>query len=444
MLTFSSSAQPPFLFVARPFRCRTPILFADAASYVLRCILSHPFSSQQLVSLLETLSSTEPHYIRCVKPNNLLKPAIFESKNVLQQLRCWGFMEAIWISYAGYPTRKPFDEFVDQFGILAPEVLDARSDEVTACKTLLEKVSSEGTEVLGRSASIIQRKVRSYLCRRSFILIRRSAIQMQAVCRGIMFMRRNAACLRIQTGLGMYVARRTYKELCSSSISISSAIRGMVAREDVGFRRQTIAAVIIQRKQQLQQCAWRGKVARIELKKLKMAARETGALQAAKNKLEKQVEELTSGALQLEKRMRSDLEEAKILENTKLQSALQEMQSQFKETKEMLAKEREAAKKLAEIVPVIQEVPVVDNVMMEKLTAQNENLKAMVNSLELKIDETEKKFEETSRISEERLKQALDAESKIVELKSAMHRARKMVTFSMMRAEPMNHRVQHL
>lgn len=43
---------------------------------------------QQLQQLLETLSSTEPHYIRCVKPNNLLKPAIFENKNVLQQLRC--------------------------------------------------------------------------------------------------------------------------------------------------------------------------------------------------------------------------------------------------------------------------------------------------------------------------------------------------------------------
>lgn len=35
-------------------------------------------------------------------------------------------MEAIRISCAGYPTRKPFDEFVDRFGILAPEVLDGR------------------------------------------------------------------------------------------------------------------------------------------------------------------------------------------------------------------------------------------------------------------------------------------------------------------------------
>lgn len=37
-----------------------------------------------------------------------------------------GVMEAIRISCAGYPTRKPFYEFVDRFGILAPEVLSGR------------------------------------------------------------------------------------------------------------------------------------------------------------------------------------------------------------------------------------------------------------------------------------------------------------------------------
>ena len=42
----------------------------------------------QLQQLMETLNSTEPHYIRCVKPNNLLKPAVFENVNIMQQLRC--------------------------------------------------------------------------------------------------------------------------------------------------------------------------------------------------------------------------------------------------------------------------------------------------------------------------------------------------------------------
>lgn len=85
-------------------------------------------------------------------------------------------MEAIRISCAGYPTRKPFYEFVDRFGILAPGVLTGRygvdfglvyiymrtqlviilvyccnkisSDEIKACKSLLEKVGLEGYQVI--------------------------------------------------------------------------------------------------------------------------------------------------------------------------------------------------------------------------------------------------------------------------------------------------------
>ncbi|GFZ13480.1 myosin family protein with Dil domain-containing protein [Actinidia rufa] len=426
---------------------------------------------QQLQALLETLSTTEPHYIRCVKPNNLLKPSIFENNNVLQQLRCGGVMEAIRISCAGYPTRKPFYEFVDRFGLLAPEVLDGSTDEVAACKRLLEKVELQGyqigktkvflragqmaeldarrTEILGRSASIIQRKIRSYMARKSFFLTRLSAIRIQSVCRGELARqvyeskRREASCLRIQTVFRMHLDRKAYKELCSSAVSIQAGMRGMAARDELRFRRQTRAAIIVQshcRKYLARlhytelkkaaittQCAWRGKVARRELRQLKMAARETGALQAAKNKLEKQVEELT-WRLQLEKRMRADMEEAKTQENTKLQSALQDMQLQFKETKEMLKKERETVKKAAEQIPVIQEVPVIDHSLMDKINAENEKLKALVSSLEKKIGETEKKYEETSKLSEERLKQALQAESKIIQLKTSMQRLEEKIS----------------
>ncbi|KAF3617650.1 Myosin-14 [Capsicum annuum] len=427
--------------------------------------ICHYAGDQQLQSLLETLNATEPHYIRCVKPNNLLKPAIFENHNVLQQLRCGGVMEAIRISMAGYPTRKPFYEFLDRFGILSPEVLDGSTDEVAACKRLLEKVGLQGyqigktkvflragqmaeldarrTEVLGRSASIIQRKVRSYMARRSFTLLRRSTIQIQSMCRGELArhvyesLRREAASLRIQTIVRMYIARKAYKELWSAAVSTQTGLRGMAARNELRFRRQTKAAIIIQshchkflacskfknlKKAVITtQCAWRAKVARKELKKLKMAARETGALQAAKNKLEKQVEELT-WRLQLEKRMRADVEEAKNQENAKLQSALQEMQVQFKETKEMLVKERENAKRAAEQIPIVHEVPVIDHELMNKLSTENENLKTMVSSLENKIGETERKYEETNKLSEERLKQAMEAESKIVQLKTTMQR----------------------
>lgn len=70
-----------------------------------------------------------------------------------------------------------------------------------------------------------------------------------------------------------------------------------------------------------------------------------------------------------------DMEEAKAKENERLQSALQEVQLQFKETKVLLEKEREATKRMVEKVPVIQEVPVVDHALMEKLSSENKKLK---------------------------------------------------------------------
>lgn len=73
--------------------------------------------------------------------------------------------------------------------------------------------------------------------------------------------------------------------------------------------------------------------------------------------------------------MQADLEETKTQENAKLQTALQEMQLQFTETKELLVKEREAVKQAAEQVPIIQEVPVIDHEMINKLTTENEQLK---------------------------------------------------------------------
>ncbi|XP_051141861.1 myosin-6-like isoform X2 [Andrographis paniculata] len=418
----------------------------------------------QLQSLLEILSTTEPHYIRCVKPNNLLKPAIFENHNVLQQLRCGGVMEAIRISCAGYPTKKPFIEFVDRFGILAPDVLDGSMDDVAGCEKILRKVGLEGyqigktkvflragqmadldarrTEVLGRSACIVQRKFRSYMARKSFSLLRCAATSIQSLCRGELSrhtyegLRREAACVTMQRHSRMYVARKSYLELYSSAVLIQSVIRGISARNELYFRRRTSAAIAIQKHcrkfialsvyKKLKravitaQCAWKGRVARKELRKLKMAARETGALQAAKNKLEKQVEELTL-RLQLEKRMR----ESKTHETTKLQNSLEQLQLELKETKDELEKEKLAAKLAVEQVqevPVIKEIPVVDTEMVDKLTFENEKLKELVSSLEHKIDEAEKKYEAANKLSEERLKQAMEAESMIVKLKTTVHK----------------------
>nr|CAB3492369.1 unnamed protein product [Digitaria exilis] len=264
---------------------------------------------QQLQSLLETLSATEPHYIRCVKPNNVLKPAIFENSNVLQQLRCGGVLEAIRISCLGYPTRRTFYEFVNRFGILQPKALCRSHDEVTAAKMLLDKANLTGY---------------------------------QSHCRS-------------------YLARSQYVKLMKAIITA--------------------------------QCGWRRRVARRELRNLKTAAKETGALQAAKSKLQKEVEELT-WRLQLEKRIRADMEEARTQENKKLQLQLHEMQLQLKDTKDLLKREHETAKEASEKAAAVPEI-LADTARIDELTSEKERLKALhiVNfamiSLQEKLTNTE-------------------------------------------------------
>ena len=73
------------------------------------------------------------------------------------------------------------------------------------------------------------------------------------------------------------------------------------------------------------------------------------------------------------------MEEAKSQENAKLQIALQDMQQEVKETRAMLIKEQEAAKKAAGKARIIREVPVVDTAMMDKLTAENNKLKVKLS-----------------------------------------------------------------
>ena len=73
------------------------------------------------------------------------------------------------------------------------------------------------------------------------------------------------------------------------------------------------------------------------------------------------------------------MEEAKTQENAKLQYALQEVQLEYKETKELLMKEHGVAKRAAEQILVIREVSVIDHAMLDKLTAESEELKSLMS-----------------------------------------------------------------
>ncbi|XP_058786039.1 myosin-15-like isoform X5 [Vicia villosa] len=333
---------------------------------------SYKFSSvasrfkQQLQALMETLKTTEPHYIRCVKPNSLNLPQKFENTSVLHQLRCGGVLEAVRISLAGYPTRRTYSEFVDRFGLITPEFSDGSYDDRATTQKILQKLKLENfqlgrtkvflragqigildsrrAEVLDNAAKCIQRRLHTFIAHRDFISTRVAAVSLQACCRGCLarriyaFKRENAAAISIQKYIRMGLTRRVYMTLYSSAIIIQSNVRGFTTRQRFLHRKEHKAATIIQaywrmckvrsafKQHQFSivaiQCLWRCKQAKKQLRRLKQEASEAGALRLAKTKLEKQLEELT-WRLHLEKKLRVSNEEAKQVEISKFQKALE-------------------------------------------------------------------------------------------------------------------------
>uniref|UniRef100_A0A804ICQ5 Uncharacterized protein n=1 Tax=Musa acuminata subsp. malaccensis TaxID=214687 RepID=A0A804ICQ5_MUSAM len=208
----------------------------------------------QLQSLMETLNSTQPHYIRCVKPNNVLKPSIFENFNVIQQLRCGvRVLEAIRISCAGYPTRRTFYEFLLRFSLLAPEVLEGNFDDKAACQKILDKIGLKGYQ-LGKSKVFLRAGQMAELDARraEFLRLRQASVYLQSLWRGRLAcklyecIRREAAAVKIQKNLRRYFARKSYTALRMSAITLQTGSRAMIARNDFRLRKQTKASICIQ------------------------------------------------------------------------------------------------------------------------------------------------------------------------------------------------------
>ena len=91
---------------------------------------------KQLDKLTSDLSQTGSHFIRCVKPNVVKKPRVFEGPKVIDQLRSSGMMEALKLMHEGFPTRCPFSDLYDRYhSLMPPEV--ANMDPATFCQFLL-------------------------------------------------------------------------------------------------------------------------------------------------------------------------------------------------------------------------------------------------------------------------------------------------------------------
>jgi len=74
----------------------------------------------QLLNLMAKVETTEPHYIRCLKPNDKAKPLMLVRARLTEQLRYGGVLEAVRVARMGYPVRLGHAEFFRRYRMVLP------------------------------------------------------------------------------------------------------------------------------------------------------------------------------------------------------------------------------------------------------------------------------------------------------------------------------------
>lgn len=98
----------------------------------------------QLQALVTVLQESDPHFVRCLKPNSEKSASLFTSQLVLQQLRYSGVLEAIQIRKSGYPTRKLHRDFFASYRVLSGipvSKLKGMSSDRKRCEAILAKIA---------------------------------------------------------------------------------------------------------------------------------------------------------------------------------------------------------------------------------------------------------------------------------------------------------------
>ncbi|KAI5106603.1 myosin-IIIa isoform 2 [Silurus meridionalis] len=172
-----------------------------------------------LMDLLSKMVAGQPHFVRCIKPNNDRQAQKFDREKVLIQLRYTGILETAKIRRQGYSHRILFENFVQRYYTLAFRVNEEPAVSPETCVAILEKAKLENwalgktkvflkyyhvehlNQMVRRNMDLIvllQAYVRCWLAVKNYRITlgkrAQSAVLLQSVCRG-------------------YLARKKYKEL---------------------------------------------------------------------------------------------------------------------------------------------------------------------------------------------------------------------------------------
>ncbi|KAL7684401.1 putative IQ motif, EF-hand binding, FYVE zinc finger, myosin head, motor domain-containing protein [Plasmopara halstedii] len=209
----------------------------------------------QLDRLIAQIGRTEAHYVRCLKPNEVKKPGIFDRERMVEQMRSVGLLEAVRIARHGYSVRLAHGSFVEQFSEFKSFISSrdrasamSTSDLAQALVTvLMNKVLSEdgverktesfhdltreadGTPLQNKShCKDVQVGKTLVFCKsRTFDIFCQYRLELRVHC-----------AIVLQKHYRGYRRRAVYRELRCFLIHIQAIARGFIARAQAAKLRQ--------------------------------------------------------------------------------------------------------------------------------------------------------------------------------------------------------------
>jgi len=199
----------------------------------------------QLAGLYQDILNTNPHYIRCVKPNNNKSPHDFDAPMVMEQLKCNGTLEMVRIRREGYPMREEWADLwpiVLKFEYWKEAHVDPKLPAEVGCKVVFDKALPKGYYQVAKSGKVflkhdtyhqleiwkihtnaifVQTKYRSWSGRKKFKQTRRRIIM-------------------LQRGIGGFMARQKYKKHVLKITKCQASIRMFVTMKVLFKRRKAI------------------------------------------------------------------------------------------------------------------------------------------------------------------------------------------------------------
>jgi len=215
--------------------------------------ISKQFTSS-LKHLFTNIELAQPHFIRCIKPNEYKRPNVFNAGSILTQLKYAGMIEAIRIRQQGYALRIEYSEWFSKFSRLAPDctTLHQLVDRLSSVLA----VSDESWQV-GTTKIFIRHEMNDKLDR--LLAIRRAA-SVRVIHRFWRSIRSSAGAVKIQRFVRNVMKRRRAIRYLRDVVMVQSIIRRFLCKRQ--YYRLTTAVATIQR-------VGLGKLARIRVRKLR-------------------------------------------------------------------------------------------------------------------------------------------------------------------------------